>query len=123
MEWEETKAFLAPCFPEEIRAEMEMLYPGELREIRVRADKPTVFRTAGRTAQLGWTPTARQVEALAEGIQAALQAVTEKRPHADITVKLLWEQADAVKAGAVNMPTTSVQLTDAAKQMPAEQAA
>ena len=73
--------------------------------------------------RLSLTLSLSQVEALAEGIQAALQAVIEKRPHADITVKLLWEQADAVKAGAVNMPTTSVQLTDAAKQVPAEQAA
>ena len=73
--------------------------------------------------RLSLTLSHTQVEALTEGLQAALQAVTEKRPHADITVKLLWEQADAVKAGAVNMPTTPVQLTDAAKQVPADQAA
>ena len=36
MDWSETKAFLSPCFPEEMRAELELLYPGELREIRVR---------------------------------------------------------------------------------------
>lgn len=88
MEWEETKAFLAPCFPEEIRAEMEMLYPGELREIRVRADKPTVFRTAGRTAQLGWTPTARQVEALAEALsEHGLYARGEETRQGYVTLR------------------------------------
>ena len=35
MNWEETKAFLTPCFPEEVQSELELLYPGELREIRV----------------------------------------------------------------------------------------
>lgn len=41
MDWSETKAFLSPCFPEEMRAELELLYPGELREIRVRVGQPT----------------------------------------------------------------------------------
>ena len=27
MDWSETKAFLSPCFPEEMRAELELLYP------------------------------------------------------------------------------------------------
>ena len=31
MTWEETKAFLSPCFPQEVRDEMELLLPGELR--------------------------------------------------------------------------------------------
>ena len=29
MDWSETKAFLYPCLPEEMRAEQELLYPGE----------------------------------------------------------------------------------------------
>ena len=68
MTWEETKAFLSPCFPQEVRDEMELLLPGELREIRVRALRPTVFRTASRTAHLPWQPQPQQVEALAEAL-------------------------------------------------------
>ena len=68
MNWEETKAFLAPCFPQIIRDEMELLLPGELREIRVRAQRPTVFCTAGRTAAIAWQPDQRQVETLAEAL-------------------------------------------------------
>ena len=68
MTWEETKAFLAPCFPQEVRDEMELLLPGELREIRVRANHPTVFVTASRTALLPWQPDPCQVEALAEAL-------------------------------------------------------
>ena len=41
MDWNETRRFLAPCFPEEVQTEMDMLLPGELREIRIRAERPT----------------------------------------------------------------------------------
>ena len=68
MNWQDTKAFLAPCFPEEIRAELELLLPGELREIRVRADRPTVLVTADRAVALQWQPGQHQVEALAEAL-------------------------------------------------------
>lgn len=68
MDWEETKAFFVPCFPEEISAELELLYPGELREIRVRAQRKCVFRTGSRSVTLPWRPTAREVEALAEAL-------------------------------------------------------
>ena len=37
MNWQETRDFLEPCFPDVIRQELELLEPGELREIRVRA--------------------------------------------------------------------------------------
>lgn len=66
MNWEETKAFLTPCFPEEVQSELELLYPGELREIRVRVDRPAVLVTAARKAALQWRPTASEVEQLAE---------------------------------------------------------
>lgn len=68
MDWQETKAFLAPCFPEEVHAEMELLYPGELREIRVRAGRSVVFCTQNRQVSLGWTPSPREVETLAEAL-------------------------------------------------------
>ena len=68
MTWEETKAFLAPCFPEPIAAEMELLMPGELREIRVRAGQKVVFCTAGRNVTLPWSPDAREVETLADAL-------------------------------------------------------
>lgn len=68
MNWQDTKAFLAPCFPEEVRAELELLLPGELRELRVRADRPAVLVTADRTVSLNWRPGQHQVEALAEAL-------------------------------------------------------
>lgn len=68
MNWEETKAFLSPCFPPSIRDEMELLLPGELREIRVRAQRPTVFCTASRSVALDWRPDQRQVETLVEAL-------------------------------------------------------
>lgn len=68
MNWNETRQFLAPCFPEEVRSELDMLLPGELREIRIRADRPTVFVTGTRTASLPWSPGRRQLEALIEAL-------------------------------------------------------
>ena len=56
MNWDETRDFLSPCFPECIRDELAMLLPGELREIRIRAERPAVFVTATRTAKLDWIP-------------------------------------------------------------------
>ena len=32
MNWQETTAFLAPCFPQQVRDEMELLLPGEWQE-------------------------------------------------------------------------------------------
>lgn len=43
MDWSETKAFLSPCFPEEMRAELELLYPRRIAEIRVRVGQPTTL--------------------------------------------------------------------------------
>ena len=68
MDWHETREFLSPCFPEEIRSEMDMLLPGELREIRLRVDRPTIFVTASRTAALPWSPDKSQLAALVEGL-------------------------------------------------------
>lgn len=68
MDWIETRQFLAPCFPENIRSELDMLLPGELREIRLRAERPTVFVTATRTAALPWRPGKHQLEAIVEGL-------------------------------------------------------
>lgn len=63
MNWDETRDFLSPCFPECIRDELAMLLPGELREIRIRAERPAVFVTATRTAKLDWIPGQMQVGA------------------------------------------------------------
>lgn len=68
MDWNETRQFLSPCFPEEIRTELDMLLPGELREIRVRANRPTVFVTATRTAALSWIPEQTELEAMVEAL-------------------------------------------------------
>lgn len=68
MDWNETRQFLAPYFPEEVTAEMDMLMPGELREVRIRAERPTVFVTASRTAALSWIPTQQELTALVEAI-------------------------------------------------------
>lgn len=88
MNWEETKAFFAPCFPEEISAEMELLYPGELREIRVRAERRCVFCTGSRSVTLPWRPTARQVEALAEALcEHGLYARGEETSQGYVTLR------------------------------------
>lgn len=68
MKWEETREFLTPCFPEPVRSELSLLQAGELREIRIRADRPTVFVTGTRIAQLSWSPGQHQLEALVEAL-------------------------------------------------------
>lgn len=68
MDWNETRQFLSPCFPEEVRTELDMLLPGELREIRIRVNRPTVFVTATRTAALPWSPDKQLLETLVEGL-------------------------------------------------------
>lgn len=88
MDWQETKSFLSPCFPPQVREEMELLLPGELQEIRIRADRPCVFRTANRTAQLAWRPTLHQVEALAEALsEHSLYARGEEMRQGFITLR------------------------------------
>ncbi len=88
MNWEETKAFLSPCFPPAIRDEMELLLPGELREIRIRADRETVFCTASRTAFLPWQPDQSQVEALTEALsEHSLHARGEETRQGFITLR------------------------------------
>lgn len=88
MDWEAAKAFLAPCFPENIRAEMELLYPGELREIRVRADRPTVFCTASRVTPLDWVPDQHRVETLAEALsEHSLYARGEETRQGFVTLR------------------------------------
>ena len=68
MDWQQTLAFLTPCFPPSVRDELTQLSPGELQEIRIRAAQPCVFRTASRTQALAWRPSARDVETLAEAL-------------------------------------------------------
>lgn len=68
MDWHATCDFLAPCFPESVRAEMMLLEPGELQEIRIRADRPAVFITGTRRAALQWKPGMQQLEALVEAL-------------------------------------------------------
>lgn len=88
MNWQDTKAFLSPCFPEEVSAELELLMPGELREIRIRADRPTVLVTADRVTPLSWTPGRMQVEALAEALaEHGLYARTEETRQGYVTLR------------------------------------
>ncbi|MDD6051875.1 MAG: ATPase, T2SS/T4P/T4SS family [Clostridiales bacterium] len=88
MDWNETRLFLAPCFPEELRSEMDMLLPGELREIRVRADRPTVFVTATRTASLPWKPEKLQLESLVEALsEHSLYARAEETGQGYLTLR------------------------------------
>lgn len=88
MDWQQTRQFLAPCFPEEIRSELEMLLPGELQEIRVRADRPTVFVTASRTAALDWQPGQLQLEALAEALsEHSLYARSDETGQGYLTLR------------------------------------
>lgn len=88
MNWNETRQFLSPCFPEEVRTELDMLLPGELREIRIRAERPTVFVTATRTASLPWSPSQRQLEALIEALsEHSLYARSEETSQGYITLR------------------------------------
>ena len=88
MDWLETKSFLGACFPDELRDELELLIPGELREIRIRADRPTVFCTASRTMALNWRPGKREVETLAEAItDHSLYARTDETSQGYVTLE------------------------------------
>lgn len=88
MNWNETRQFLAPCFPEEVRSEMDMLLPGELREIRIRVNRPTVFITATRTAALPWSPDKQQLEALVEALsEHSLYARSDETGQGYLTLR------------------------------------
>ncbi|MGN0777850.1 MAG: stage III sporulation protein AA [Aristaeellaceae bacterium] len=79
MTWEETCAFLHPCFPEEVHAQLSLLSPGELREIRVRAGQSTLLCTADTVIAVPWYPPAQQVEQLAEALSGhSLYARTDE---------------------------------------------
>ena len=97
MNWEETKAFLTPCFPEEVQSELELLYPGELREIHVRVDRPAVLVTAARKAALQWRPTASEVEQLAETLSEHSLYARESETRRDFlrcVEDTAWDFAD-----------------------------
>lgn len=88
MDWNETRQFLAPCFPEEVRSELDMLLPGELREIRIRANRPTVFFAATRTAALTWSPDKHHLETLIEALsEHSLYARTDETRQGYITLR------------------------------------
>ena len=87
MNWNETRQFLAPCFPEHIATEMDLLLPGELREIRIRAERPTVFVTATHTAFLPWQPSQRELTALVEALsEHSLYARTDETRQGFLTL-------------------------------------
>lgn len=88
MDWQETRQFLEPYFPEEIGSELSLLLPGELREIRIRADHPTVFVTTTRTAFLPWHPGQMQLEALVEALsEHSLYARTSETGRGFLTLR------------------------------------
>ncbi|MBR3763032.1 MAG: stage III sporulation protein AA [Clostridia bacterium] len=87
MNWQETRDFLIPCFPESIRSELLLLQAGELREIRLRADRPTVFVTATRTVKLPWSPGPLQLQALVEALSGhSLYARAEETAQGFLTL-------------------------------------
>jgi len=88
MNWQETRDFLSPCFPEIVRSELMLLQPGELREIRIRTDRPTVFVTGTRTASLDWQPGQHQLEALTEALSGhSLYARSDETGQGFITLR------------------------------------
>lgn len=88
MDWNETRSFLASCFPETVRTEMELLQPGELREIRIRAEKPTVFITATRAAALDWQPSQEELEAVVEALSGhSLYARSDETAQGFLTLQ------------------------------------
>lgn len=88
MNWTETCAFLSPCFPEDVRCELDMLLPGELREIRIRAGRPTAFVTASRTAFLPWSPDKRELSATVEALsEHSLYARTAETGQGFLTLR------------------------------------
>ena len=88
MEWHETRQFLSPCFPEPLQRELDMLLPGELREIRLRTNRPCVFVTGTRTAILDWQPTQMQLETLAEALsEHSLYARSDETSQGFITLR------------------------------------
>lgn len=88
MDWNETRQFLAPYFPEEVCAEMDMLLPGELREIRIRAERPTVFVTASRTASLPFAPEKAHLTAMVEALsEHSLYARADETSQGYITLR------------------------------------
>lgn len=88
MNWTETCQFLSPCFPEDVQCELDMLLPGELREIRIRANRPTVFVTATRTAFLPWSPDKRELAATVEALsEHSLYARTSETGQGFLTLR------------------------------------
>lgn len=88
MDWNETRHFLSPFFPEVVCAEMDMLLPGELKEIRIRAERPTVFVTAARRAALPWSPEKSHLTALVEALsEHSLYARSEETRQGYITLR------------------------------------
>lgn len=88
MDWNETRSFLSPCFPEEIQSEMDMLLPGELREIRIRAERPTVFVTATRRVSLPWQPSKAELDTLIEALsEHSLYARSEETSQGFLTLR------------------------------------
>lgn len=88
MNWQQTRDFLLPCFPEVIQAELNMLMPGELREIRIRCGRPTVFVTASRAAELPWEPGPHQLSATLEALTGhSLYARTDETSQGYITLQ------------------------------------
>lgn len=88
MDWDETRQFLAPCFPEHIRCELDMLLPGELREIRLRACRETVFVTGTRTAALPFSPSPQELEAITEALsEHSLYARTDETGQGYCTLR------------------------------------
>jgi len=87
MDWHHTREFLSPCLPEPLRSELMLLEPGELQEIRIRADRPTVFVTASRSVALDWQPGPNQLASVVEALSGhSLHARIAETSHGYLTL-------------------------------------
>lgn len=87
MEWAETVQFLGACLPAQVRDELALLRPGELREVRIRAGRRAVLCTAERQAAVDWTPDAREVALAAEALSGhSLYARCEETGRGFVTL-------------------------------------
>lgn len=75
--------------------------------------------------RLNITMSRSQIEAITDGLKAALQASSEEKQYPDIKVRRLWEPNNEKETAVVgsSTPTPSAELPVAVKEMPIDRAA